>query len=70
MTDLNTKARDVTPTPKLRARLVAVTVQIEAVADDGETLHPIETQPLRIPISAWGNFHPDVALAEIQARLT
>jgi hypothetical protein len=70
MTELNATSRTETPTPKLRVRLVSITVQVEAVADDGTTLHPIETQPVRIPISAWSSWHPDLALAELQSRLT
>jgi hypothetical protein len=54
---------------RLRARLVSVAVQLEVVADDGETLHPVETQAIRIPISDWSNWDLDVALAQIQEQL-
>jgi hypothetical protein len=54
---------------RLRVRLVSVTVQLEVVADDGDTLHPIETQPVRIPASDWPNYHTDIALAQLQEQI-
>lgn len=54
---------------RLVARLVSVAVQLDVVADDGETLHPVETQAIRIPASEWPNFHIDVALAQLQEQL-
>jgi hypothetical protein len=57
------------PPRRLRARLVSVTVQLEVVADDGDTLHPVELQPTRIPAADWPLWHADVALAQIQEQL-
>ncbi len=60
---------DQSPARKLRARLVSVTVGLEVVADDGETLHPMELQSARIPASDWRNWNVDAALAQVQAQL-
>lgn len=57
------------PSRSLRVRLVSVAVQLEVVADDGETLHPIETQAVRVPASEWGNWHLDAALAQLQEQI-
>lgn len=54
---------------RLRARLVSITVALEVVADDGETLHLVDTQPVRLPANGWDGFHPSAALAEVQAQL-
>ena len=54
---------------RLRIRPVAVVVQLEVVADDGETLHPVETQAVRIAASEWPNWHLDIALAQLQEQL-
>jgi hypothetical protein len=64
-----TNENGTTPGRRLAARLVSVTLQLEVVADDGETLHPIETKPIRIPAGDWPNFRTDVALAQIQEQL-
>lgn len=61
---------DVPPEPpRMRARLVAVVVSLEVVADDGVTLHTIELQPIRVPATEWSQFSLDVALAQLQAQL-
>lgn len=54
---------------RLRLRPISVTVQLEVVADDGENLHPVETQAVRIAASEWPNWHLDVALAQLQGQL-
>lgn len=54
---------------RLRVRLVTVAVHLEVVADDGEHLHPVETQTIRIAASEWPNWHLDVALAQLQEQL-
>lgn len=54
---------------RLQVRLVSVVVQLEVVADDGETLHPVETQGVRVPASEWGKWHLDVALAQLQEQI-
>jgi hypothetical protein len=54
---------------KMKARLVSVTVALEVVADDGETLHPVETQPMRFSASEWPAFHVDLAMTQIQESM-
>ena len=54
---------------KMKARLVAVTVLLEVVADDGDQLHPVETQPLRFSASEWPAFHVELAMAQIQESM-
>jgi hypothetical protein len=51
-----------------RARLVAVTVHLTAVADDGETLHPLQLEPLVVPAAAWPP-DLDAVLAGVQRQL-
>lgn len=34
-------------------RLVAFALQLELVADDGETLAPLDVAPVRYPAAAW-----------------
>jgi hypothetical protein len=53
----------------LRVRLVSVTIQLEVVADDGSTLHPIETQPVRIPAAAWPNWSILDAVDQLQEQV-
>lgn len=55
--------------PPMRARLVGVVLQLEVVADDGTTLHPIELQPMRVAAADWPGFALEDALAQIQAQL-
>lgn len=52
-----------------RVRLVSVTVALDVVADDGEILHPIPTQPIRIAASEWRAFSLDVVLGQLQAQI-
>jgi len=71
----NGSVRDVLEAPqtpadtRLRARLVGVVVSLEVVADDGEVLHPIELQPVRVPASEWSGFDVNEALAQVQTQL-
>lgn len=55
--------------PRLKARLVSITVALEIVADDGEHLHLIDTQPLRLAANGWATFHPEAALAEVEEQI-
>jgi hypothetical protein len=57
------------PPPRLRARLIAVQLGLEIVADDGTTLHPVETRTIRIPASEWPAWDLEVALAQVQAQI-
>jgi hypothetical protein len=58
-----------TDEPKMRVRLVSVTVQLEVVADDGTLLHPIETQPVRVAASAWPEWSVADAVDQIQEQV-
>jgi hypothetical protein len=51
-----------------RVRLVAATVHLTAVADDGETLHPLQLEPLVVPAAAWPP-DLDAVLAGVQRQL-
>lgn len=39
-----------------RLRLLRVTVQAEFVADDGETLEPVEVAPVVLSPADWGSY--------------
>lgn len=55
-----------------RLRVVSIVVQIEAFADDGETLSPLSIQPLRIPVAEWRRFVDegfDAAIRDLQVRI-
>lgn len=41
---------------KNRLRVVAVHVQLEAFADDGDGLTPLQLQPIRVPFQQWQEF--------------
>lgn len=56
-------------TDRSRVRLLAVTVVLEAVADDGEMLHPIDTRPIRVPAAEWSEFSLDVILGQLQSEI-
>jgi hypothetical protein len=51
-----------------RVRLVGATVHLTAVADDGETLHPLQLEPLGVPAAAWPP-DLDAVLADVQRQL-
>lgn len=46
-----------------------MTVVLEAVADDGETLRPIDTKPIRVPAVDWSRFSLDVIVGQLQAQI-
>lgn len=52
-----------------RARLVSVSVQLNVVADDGETLHPLQVAPVQVVANDWKHFDLDAQIADIQAQL-
>lgn len=61
---------DVVPErPRLWARLVAVSVQLEVVADDGTTLHPVGVQPIRVAAADWPNFDLADKVAEVEREI-
>lgn len=51
-----------------RVRPVSVTVQIDAVIDDGDTLTPIRSRPVTIPARDWDAFSLDTAIAQMQEQ--
>jgi hypothetical protein len=51
-----------------RVRLVGVTLQLDVVTDDGETLTPVRVQPIPITAAQWPNFSLDEVLAEIEQQ--
>lgn len=55
--------------PRLWARLVAVSVQLELVADDGTTLHPIGVQPIRVAAADWEGFDLAQKIAEVEHEI-
>lgn len=52
-----------------KARLVSVTVQINAVADDGDVLHPLQIAPVNVAAGEWPSFVLDAQLADVQRQL-
>jgi hypothetical protein len=62
-TDNGTKA----PAPP-RVRLVGVTLQLDVVTDDGETLTPVRVQPIPVTAAQWPTFDLGPVLAEIEAQ--
>lgn len=52
-----------------KARLVSVTVQLNAVADDGTTLHPLQIAPVNVTAADWPEFVLDGQLADVQRQL-
>lgn len=55
--------------PRLWARLVAVSVQLEVVADDGTTLHPVGVQPIRVAAADWPKFDLAQKVAEVEREI-
>lgn len=54
-----------------RLRIAAVTVQVQLVADDGDTLTPVPVDPITISGADWPNVVPLVAdaVARLQAQI-
>jgi hypothetical protein len=57
------------PPPPPRARLVTATVQLQIVADDGETLHPLQIAPIQVAASEWPTFDLNAQVADVQRQL-
>jgi len=53
----------------MRARLVTAQVALQVVVDDGETLTPIQLEPITLTAAQWEGFDIRAALAGIQAQL-
>jgi len=53
----------------LRVRLVAVEIHLEVVADDGVTLHPVQTPTQRYAAAEWPDFDLARVLAQIEAEV-
>ena len=52
-----------------RIRPVMVTITVEAVIDDGNTLTPIPLQPIQIPATIFEQFDLGEQVAVLQAQL-
>lgn len=52
-----------------QVRLVSVVLQINAVADDGYTLRPLQVQPIAIAAPDWDGFSLEGALADLQDQI-
>lgn len=56
------------PAASARVRLVGVTLQLDVVTDDGETLTPVQVQPIPVTAAQWPAFDLEAVLAEIQQQ--
>lgn len=56
--------------PEHRVRLGVVTLQFQAFVDDGETLHPIQVQPLTMQPRDIAGIDLDAFVAELQEHVT
>jgi hypothetical protein len=61
-----TKETPAPPTP--RARLVGVTLQLDVVIDDGETLTPVRVQPIPVTAAQWPTVDLAPVLAEVESQ--
>lgn len=52
-----------------RIRPIAVRVTVQAVVDDGESLTPIELQPVEMTASQFGEFDLDAQVAWVQEQI-
>lgn len=57
-----------TEAPVKRLRLVGVTVALDVVVDDGDTLTPIQVQPIPVTAAQWPTFDLAAVLAEIETQ--
>jgi hypothetical protein len=57
--------------PRVRARLVAVSVQLELVTDDGvhDYVTPLPVQPIRVAAADWAAFDVDAQVADVQRQI-
>lgn len=55
--------------PYRRLRLVGVVINLDVVDDDGDTLTPVQVQPIPITAAAWPTFDLGAVLAEIERQL-
>jgi hypothetical protein len=60
---------DIAPAPAPVARLVRATIQLDIVADDGQTLRPVPVAPFTLDAEELATFSPAAALAEVQRQL-
>lgn len=51
-----------------QVRLVSVVMQLELVVDDGNTLTPLETAPIRLPPAGWPP-NMDALLEQVQRQI-
>jgi hypothetical protein len=73
VTEVNPNGAETEEAPHLgsasRARLVSVTVQLQVVADDGSTLHPLQVAPISVSAGDWPTFDVDAQMADVQRQL-
>ncbi len=55
--------------PNQRVRLVAVTLQLQVVVDDGTVLEPLQVQPITITAREWENFDLGAQVGDLQRQL-
>lgn len=54
--------------PYRRIRLVAVTVQLNVVSDDGDILTPLGVEPIQLTAAQWSEWQLDAVIAEIDRQ--
>lgn len=54
---------------KRKVRLVSITLQISAVADDGETLEPLHLKPVTVTAKDWETFSVGELLVTLEKQL-
>ena len=52
-----------------RLRLVGITLSLDIVDDDGDTLTPVQVQPIAVTAAQWPTFDLAIVLAEIERQL-
>lgn len=52
-----------------RVRLVTVTLHVEAVVDDGDTLAPIRIDPVKLTAAELARFDIAAELAQVEATI-
>lgn len=53
----------------MKIRPVSVTVQVEAVLDDGENLTPVAVAPIRLNMDQFARFDLAAQIADLQGQL-
>lgn len=56
------------PSSAARVRLIGLTVNLDVVTDDGETLTPVRVQPIAVTAAQWPSFDLRAVLADIERQ--